>query len=113
MKNLLLVTGFILIILNTLVGLIISKYAPFNYLLVDLSLLISTVLIYLFSNSNISDGYKIGLTLFFSITGLGKVVCCIAAPSHIKDNLLIVIVLGIIVFELLCLLSAFAMKKFA
>jgi hypothetical protein len=70
MKNLLLIAGFILIVLNTLIGLMISKYSPFNYLMVDLSLLISTVLIYLFSNSNISDGYKIGLTVLFAITGL-------------------------------------------
>ena len=99
--------------LNTLIGLMISKYSPFNYLMVDLSLLISTVLIYLFSNSNISDGYKIGLTVLFAITGLAKVVCSIVAPQNFQDNFLIVVVLGLISFEALCLLSAFAMKKFA
>ena len=113
MKNLLLIAGFILIMLNTLIGLMISKYSPFNYLMVDLSLLLSTVLIYLFYNSNISDGYKIGLTVLFAITGLAKVVCSLAAPQHFQDNLLIVVVLGLISCETLCLLSAFAMKKFA
>lgn len=113
MKNLLLIAGFILIVLNTLIGLMISKYTPFNYLMVDFSLLISTVLIYLFSNSNISDGYKIGLTVLFAITGLTKVICSIAAPQHFQDNFLIVVVLGLISFETLCLLSAFAMKKFS
>jgi hypothetical protein len=113
MKNLLLVAGFILIVLNTLIGLMISKYSPFNYLMVDLSLLISTVLIYLFSNSNISDGYKIGLTVLFAITGLAKVVCSIVAPQYFQDNFLIVVVIGLICFEVLCLISAFAMKKFA
>ncbi len=113
MKNLLLIAGFILIVFNTLIGLLISKYSPFNYLMVDLSLLISTVLIYLFSNSNISDGYKIGLGVLFSITGLIKVVCSIIAPQHFQDNFSIVVLLGLISFEALCLLSAFAMKKFA
>ena len=113
MKNLLIIAGFILIVLNTLIGLMISQYSPFNYLMVDLSLLISTVLIYLFSNSNISDGYKIGLTVLFAITGLAKVVCSLVAPQHSQDNFLIVVVLGLISFEALCLLSAFAMKKFA
>jgi hypothetical protein len=113
MKNLLLIAGVILIVFNTLIGLMISKYAPFNYLMVDLSILISTVLIYLFSNTNISDAYKIGLTVLFAITGLIKVVCSIVAPQHFKDNFLIVVVLGIISFEVLCLMSAFAMKKFA
>ena len=113
MKKLLLITGFIFIVLNTLIGLLISKYSTFNYLMVDLSLLISTVLIYLFSNSNISVGYKIGLTVLFTITGLIKVVCSIASPQHFQDNLLIIVVLGLISFEILCLISAFAMKKFA
>lgn len=113
MKNLLLIAGFILIVLNTLIGLIISKYSPFNYLMVDLSLLISTALIYLFSNSNISDGYKISLIVLFSITGLAKVICSIVSPNHLQDNFLIVVVLGIISFEALCLLCAFTMKKFA
>ncbi len=113
MKSLLLVAGFVVIILNTVIGFVISSYSPFNYLMVDLSLLISTVLIYLFSNSNISDGYKIGLTVLFVITGLAKVACSIVAPPHIKDNFLIVTILGLITFEIICLLSAFAMKKFS
>ena len=91
----------------------ITKYSSFNYLMVDLSLLISTILIYLFSNSNISDGYKIGLTVLFTITGLAKVVCSIVAPQHFQDNFLIIVVIGLICFEVLCLMSAFAMKKFA
>ena len=113
MKNFLLITGLILIVLNTLVGLMISKYSPFNYLMVDLSLLTSTGLFFLFSTSKISDGYKIGLTVLFSITGLAKVVCSILAHQHFQDNLLIIVVLGLISFELLCLLSALTMKKFA
>ena len=113
MKSLLLVAGFVVIILNTVIGFVISSYSPFNYLMVDLSLLISTVLIYLFSNSNISDGYKIGLTVLFVITGLAKVACSILAPPYFKDNYLIVTILGLIAFEIICLLSAFAMKKFS
>ena len=87
MKNLLLlIAGFILIVLNTLIGLMISKYSPFNYLMVDLSLLISTVLIYLFSNSNISDGYKIGLTVLFAIIALQEIVCRYSRTATISKT---------------------------
>jgi FtsH-binding integral membrane protein len=113
MKYLLLIAGCILIVLNTLIGLLLSKYNAFNYLMVDLSLFISTVLIYSFSNSKISIGYKIGLTVLFAITGLIKVICSMLAPQYFQDNILIVLVLMIIIFEALCLLSAFALKKFA
>jgi FtsH-binding integral membrane protein len=113
MKKLLLLSGFIFIVLNTIIGLLISNYSTFNFLMVDLSLLISTILIYLFSNSNISDGYKIGLTFLFALTGLMKVVFSIISPQHFHDNVFIIFVLVIISFEILCLFSAFAMKKFA
>jgi FtsH-binding integral membrane protein len=112
MKNLLIVTGIILIILNTIIGLIVTKYSPFNYLMVDFSVLISTILIYLFSNSNVSTGYKIGLTTFFSFTGLIKIILSIIAQPHFQDNLYLTTILGIIAFEIICLLSAFEMKKF-
>ncbi len=113
MRNLLIITGIMLILLNTIIGLIISKYSPFNYLMVDFSILLSTILIYLFSNSNISTGYKIGLTVLFLFIGLIKIILSIIAQPHFQDNLYIVSVLGILTFEITCLLSAFAMKKFA
>lgn len=112
MKNLFISSGVILIILNTLAGLLITKYQPFNYILVDLCLLISTVFTYLIATSNISPGFKIGLNILFSLTGLIKIICCISARPHFNDNYLIVATLGIISFEIICLLSAFAMKKF-
>jgi FtsH-binding integral membrane protein len=113
MKNLLIVTGILLIILNTIIGLIVTKYSPFNYIMVDFSILISTILIYLFSNSIVSTGYKIGLTTMFFFTGLIKIILSIIAQPHFQDNIYLVTILGIITFEITCLLSAFAMKKFA
>ena len=113
MKNLLLASVTILIILNTLIGLLVTSYLPFNYLLVDSSLVLTTVLIYLFSNSNISAGFKIGLTVLFCLFGLLKTVFLIIAPPHFTDNGFIITVLTITVIEILCLMSAFAMKKFA
>ncbi len=113
MKNLLIVTGIILIILNTIIGLLITNYLKFNYLMVDFSILISTVLIYLFSNTNISTGFKIGLTIFFLFTGLIKIILSVIAQPQFQDNLYLVTILGIITFEITCLFSAFAIKKFA
>lgn len=112
MKNLLIVTGIMLIFLNTIIGLIISKYLPFNYLMVDFSVLISVILIYLFSNNSVSTGYKIGLTVLFLFTGLIKIIFCVISPPHFQDNLYVVTILGIVTFEITCLLTAFAMRKF-
>ncbi len=86
MKNLFLIIGVIFILLNTLTGILISTYHPFNYLMVDFSILFSTFLIYLFSNSNISTGYKIGLTAIFILTGLIKIVLCLVSSPQLRDN---------------------------
>ena len=60
-----------LVFFNTLMGLIISAYTPFNYLLTDLSLVLTTtVFIFLLASSKIDDGFKIGLSVLFSITGI-------------------------------------------
>lgn len=112
MKKLFLISGFILIVLNTLIGFVISKYSTFNYLMVDINILISTVLIYLFSNSNISDGYKIGISIIFIVTGFFKIIFSILSPYYFQDNFFIIVVIGLTSFEVLCLFSAFAMKKF-
>jgi hypothetical protein len=112
MKKLILAAGIILIVFNTIIGLMISKYPPFNYLMVDLSILISTAIIYTFSNSNISDGFKIGLAVLFSLTGLVKTVCSIATPPQFQDNVLLAIVLALTCFEALCFICALALKKF-
>ena len=113
MKNLLLVAGFLLIALNTVIGLLLSVYSSFNFLLVDFCLLTTTILIYIFSNSNIADGFKIGLTLLFAVLGFMKVICGMFAPQIYTDNLFIIFLLLIFGFEALCVITAFAMKKFS
>jgi hypothetical protein len=112
MKKLLLPIGALLILLNTLIGILISKYHPFNYLMVDFSILFSTILIYLFSNSYVSTGYKIGLTVIFTLTGFLKIIFCIVSPPQLQDNFLIISVLGLLTFEITCLLTALTMRKF-
>ena len=67
-------------------------------------------------NRSEEEGLRLLATMtviLFSITGLAKVICSIVSPNHLQDNFLIVVVLGIISFEALCLLCAFTMKKFA
>lgn len=113
MKNLFLIAGFLLIALNTAIGLLLSVYSSFNFLLVDFSLLTTTLIIYFFSNSNLAAGFKIGLTLLFSILGLMKVVCGVFAPQIYTDNLFLVFLLLIFTIEVLAFIAAFAMKKFS
>ena len=101
MKNLILMIGAFSIALNTLCGMLVTCYSTFNYLLTDVSLILSTVIIYLSSNSIMANSFKIGLTVFFFFTGLARCLCTAFASKSLISTLIIVSV-GILFFEIVC-----------
>lgn len=112
MKNLIFIIGALLIVLNTLIGLIISDYATLNFLLADLSIVLSVGLLYFVACSKMANGYKIGLTLFFLFTGIVRFLCVAFISSVWENNILLLVAVGILLFELVCVVSAlFASKK--
>lgn len=96
-------TGTVLLLFNTLIGLIISVYPPFNCIMADLSIAISTALIYSAASSRLDDGYKIGLTWLFLFTGFARTICCIVLPQEADNNILLIIAAGILLVEILLL----------
>ena len=111
MKNLILILGTLLIALNTLIGLILSDYAVLNFLLADLSLALSTVIIYAAAGSKIADGFKIGLTVLFFYTGIARCLCIALASATLADNVLFIVAAGILFFETICLSASMVVSK--
>jgi hypothetical protein len=109
MKNLIIIIGALLIVFNTLIGLIVSSYEPFNYLSANASIILTTGLMCFLANSKISDGFKIGLTFLFSFTGVARTICCIMLPQNSENKILLIIAMGILMFEIGC----FAVTSFA
>lgn len=87
MKNSFLVLGGLLVLINTTVGIVFSSYKPFNMVMTDVSILLSIALIYGAYKSAMADGFKIGFTLLFAITGLVRFICSIVSPEQFKDNM--------------------------
>ena len=102
MKKLTLVTGFILLLFNTLIGLIISAYPTFNFMVADVSIILSTALLYVNGSIKLDDGYKIGLSWLFLFTGLARLICCIALPNYTENNIVLLLIIGVVLFELFC-----------
>jgi hypothetical protein len=102
MKNLILITGFLAIVLNTLFGLILSSYTTQNFLLANLSLLLSTGILYVLAAKKITHGYQIGLSMLFSLTGTLRFFSVVFAPSTWEDNIWFIVALSILVFEVAC-----------
>jgi hypothetical protein len=111
MKKLILVIGALLVALNTIIGLIVSGYATVNFLLADVSIMLSTGLIYLLLNSKISDGFKIGLFYVFCFTGIGRWGCIAFASSEMKNNVVIICAVALLLFEIICLTTAIMIEK--
>jgi len=106
MKKFVIIIGVLSIALNTISCLILSGYDSFNCLLADVSLLSSAVMLYITADSKISIGFKIGLTVFFFITGLVRYLCMVVTSNIFVNNVLLIVALGILFFEIVCISAA-------
>ena len=86
MRKIILIIGGVLLLINSLSGLIISIYPLFNWLLVDVVLLFNTILIYWISNSTIKDGFKISLLYLLPIAGFITLLLALYSPYKFINN---------------------------
>jgi hypothetical protein len=111
MKKSVLFLGFILILLNSAIGIVISGYNPINVGLVDLSIAISTGLIYYTSVSPMNDGFKIGLNYLFVFSGLIRVICALLFLGDIKNSISIIIFIVILSIEIILIFISENLKN--
>ena len=111
MKNSFLVLGVLLVLINTSIGIIFSAYKPFNMVMANVSILLSTALIYGVYKSAIFDGFKIGFTMMFAITGLIRLICAIVSAEQFKDNFAFLIFIILLAVEGLCFFVANGIKN--
>jgi len=107
MKKLIIFIGILLVVLNTLIGLIISNYATLNFLLADISIVLSVGLLYFVAYSKMADGFKIGLTVLLFFTGITRCLCVALAEQVWENNYCFIVAIGILLFELVCVATAF------
>jgi len=111
MKNIILITGTLLIALNTLIGLILADYTTLNFLLANLSIALSAVIIYFATCSKIVDGFKIGLTVLFFFTGIIRFLCVALASKTLENNMFFIVAVTILFFEIICLSTSIMISK--
>jgi hypothetical protein len=111
MKNLILLTGIVLILINTISGLIFQDYATHKMLFADFSIILSTGLLYLMLQIKTADGFKIGFTLLFAITGLIRFICAVSSSSEFKNNFAVLIFISILCIECVLVFVSHAMRN--
>lgn len=111
MKNSFLVLGGLLVLVNTSVGLVFSSYNLFNMVMADISITLTTALIYASFKSTMADGFKIGFTFFFALTGLIRLICSITSPEQFKDNIALLVFIIFLSIEILSVIVGSSLKN--
>jgi uncharacterized membrane protein HdeD (DUF308 family) len=104
MKNVVIISCVLLIILNTITALVLSSYPWFNYVLVDLSILSSAFLILFLFKFTDADSFRILFGFLFCVTGIIKVWLSFSSNQLWTNNLWILAIFSILIFEIFILI---------
>jgi hypothetical membrane protein len=99
MKKIFIYSGALLLMLNSLLGLVLSAYEPFNWVLNDGVILVNIALFNYVAVSNIKDGFKFSMTLFFFVSGLAEFLLGLFMKSYFTDNLLLILLCLILIIQ--------------
>jgi hypothetical membrane protein len=99
MKKIFIYSGALLLMLNSLLGLVLSAYEPFNWVLNDGVILVNIALFNYVALSNIKDGFKFSMTLFFFVSGLAEFLLGLFMKSYFTDNLLLILLCLMLIIQ--------------
>ena len=111
MKNIFLIGGILAILFNSLAGVILSNYPSFNWMLADVSILVTTGLIYALYFKYLDNAFKAVFTFLFLISGLIRYMLCLFAPSQLENNWFILLMAALFTVEVLIFVFGIALKK--
>ncbi len=111
MKNVFIMMGIALIVINTMAGLVIPDYLNGPMMFGNLSIVLSTVIFYITFRLPIADGFKIGYTLLFAFTGLIRLICSFFMSPQIENNFAIFFFVTILMIELLFVFIGYALRN--
>jgi|688.fasta_scaffold325025_2 hypothetical protein len=111
MKNNFLILGGLIVLINTATGTVFSSYNSFNMIFSDVSIILTSLLIWGAYKIEMSDGFKIGFTLLFGVTGLIRFIFALLSPDQIKDNFLFLLFIILVAVEAFCLFVGNSLKN--
>lgn len=100
MKNFIQLTGIIIIVLNTIISLLFNS-SKINIIFSDISLVFTTLAIYYIFKVKMNDGFKIGFTVFYLLTGLTRYIITFLSPETLKNNIFLSVFLILLSLEII------------
>lgn len=111
MKNLTLVIGGIILLLNIVIGLIFSSYKPFNIGLNSAVIIVNTLMLYSFGVVQIKDGFKVSLSFLFLITAAIEYILVLFVPETWKDNAALMTLILLLAGQIILYVIAYFVSK--
>jgi hypothetical protein len=108
MKNIFLMVGLVLVVINSMAALVIPDYANGAMMFGNVSIILTTAVIYITYLLPIADGFKIGYTLLFSFTGLIRLICCL---PQINSSFSIFFFVAILMLEVLFVFTSYTIRN--
>ena len=104
MKRLIILTTIILLVVNGLLGLILTAYQSTNVYLNSAVILFSGIILWVVSSTHLKDAFKISLTSLFAVIGCIEYILGFFAPAEWSNNWFAILVIAIFAIEIFIVL---------
>ena len=104
MKRLIILTTIILLVVNGLLGLILTAYQSTNVYLNSAVILLSGIVLWVVSTTHMKDAFKISLTSLFAVVGGIEYILGFFAPAEWSNNWFAILVIAILAIEIFIVL---------
>lgn len=110
MKNIYIIIGIIIVLINSLFGLIFKNYETFNWLTANAVIILNVLLLQILSHSKISDGFKVALNFIFLVLGFVSFILSIKLEKKLENNILLSSIIIILAIQIILLIITNALK---
>ncbi len=111
MKNLTLIIGGIILLLNLVIGMIFSAYKPFNTGLNSAVIVVNTLMLYSLGVAQIKDGFKISLSFLFLIAAAIEFILALFVPETFENNVSLTMLILLFAGQIVLYFIAYFVSK--
>lgn len=100
MKKTILILGILALVVNVLLGLLVSKYSYFNMGVNCGVIALNSTLLFCLWQFNLRDAFRISFSFLFSLLGIVDLILGCLMPQKLEDNGYLIAIIAILFVEL-------------
>ena len=104
MKRFIILITIILLVVNGVLGYIITAYLPTNVYMNSVVILLSGIVLLTLLYMPLKDAFKYSLSYLFGLIGFAEYILGFFAPSELNDNWFVVLIVAILSLEIILIL---------